>query len=141
MDNPHDLAVVASDFCECAFAAWSRSSENTQNSPFDSGARQPLANLRWSLHVSLPSRTSWSCCLLLKHVSTLVSSWEFAITLGYEWSIIWGRRPYLWTIWVCDRRHFFWVSSSIPEPLRLIYACGRSTRLHAWQPSRLYYLL
>ncbi|KAI0270473.1 hypothetical protein BC834DRAFT_516165 [Gloeopeniophorella convolvens] len=26
--------------------------------------------------------------------------WEFIITLNYEWSIIRGRRPYRWTIWV-----------------------------------------
>ncbi|KAI0002184.1 hypothetical protein BJV74DRAFT_39641 [Russula compacta] len=26
--------------------------------------------------------------------------WEFATTLDYEWSIIRGRRPYRWTIWI-----------------------------------------
>jgi len=26
--------------------------------------------------------------------------WEFITTLGYEWSVIRGRRPYRWTIWV-----------------------------------------
>jgi len=30
----------------------------------------------------------------------LISSWEFATTLDYEWSIIWGRRPYRWTVWI-----------------------------------------
>ncbi|KAH9964977.1 hypothetical protein BC827DRAFT_903995 [Russula dissimulans] len=27
-------------------------------------------------------------------------TWEFFINLGYEWSIIKGRRPYRWTIWI-----------------------------------------
>jgi hypothetical protein len=31
-----------------------------------------------------------------------VSSWEFFTTLGYEWDVIRGRRPYRWTIWVCS---------------------------------------
>ncbi|KAH9964976.1 hypothetical protein BC827DRAFT_903817 [Russula dissimulans] len=26
--------------------------------------------------------------------------WEFFINLGYEWSVIKGRRPYRWTIWI-----------------------------------------
>ncbi|KAF8496138.1 hypothetical protein F5888DRAFT_1804280 [Russula emetica] len=26
--------------------------------------------------------------------------WEFMITLDYEWSVIRGRRPYRWTIWI-----------------------------------------
>ena len=29
------------------------------------------------------------------------------ITLDYEWSVIRGRRPYRWTIWVCDHSPFF----------------------------------
>jgi len=30
------------------------------------------------------------------------ASWEFLTTLDYEWSIIRGRRPYRWSIWVRD---------------------------------------
>ena len=30
-----------------------------------------------------------------------IPSWEFITTLDYEWSVIRGRRPYRWTIWVC----------------------------------------
>ncbi|KAF8256865.1 hypothetical protein EI94DRAFT_1836410 [Lactarius quietus] len=26
--------------------------------------------------------------------------WELFITLNYEWSVIWGHRPYRWTIWI-----------------------------------------
>jgi hypothetical protein len=53
----HDPVVVAGDFCACIFAARLRDLENTQSSPIDSGTRQSLARLRWSLHVSLPCRT------------------------------------------------------------------------------------
>lgn len=28
------------------------------------------------------------------------------VTLGYEWSVIRGRRPYQWTIWVCNLSPF-----------------------------------
>jgi hypothetical protein len=35
------------------------------------------------------------------HVTHLcILSWEFITTLDYEWSVIQGRRPYRWTIWV-----------------------------------------
>jgi hypothetical protein len=35
-----------------------------------------------------------------------ISSWEFVTTLGYEWSVIRGRRPYRWTIVVCTATPF-----------------------------------
>lgn len=38
------------------------------------------------------------------------SSWEFLTTLDYEWRVIRGRLPYLWTIWVCNNRCFFTLS-------------------------------
>jgi hypothetical protein len=31
-------------------------------------------------------------------------SWEFITTLDYEWSVIRGRRPYRWSIWVRNLR-------------------------------------
>jgi hypothetical protein len=67
----------------------------------------------------------------------MTQPWEFVTTLDYEWSVFYGRRPYRWTIWVCD---FFCISSPTPGPLRLIcalvdlllHACGdprsRNTR-------------
>lgn len=30
------------------------------------------------------------------------SSWEFVITLGFEWDVIRGRRRCRWTFWVCN---------------------------------------
>jgi hypothetical protein len=35
-------------------------------------------------------------------ILTGTPSWEFIVTLDYEWSVIRGRRPYGWTIWVCN---------------------------------------
>ncbi|KAI0287043.1 hypothetical protein BC826DRAFT_1108743 [Russula brevipes] len=36
----------------------------------------------------------------LSHTLIGLYIWEFATTLDYEWSIISGRRPYRWTIWI-----------------------------------------
>jgi hypothetical protein len=55
----------------------------------------------------------------------LISSWEFVTTLDYEWSIIWGRRPYRWTIWVCDRRASFASHCPSQEPDSQTYLCLR----------------
>jgi hypothetical protein len=54
-------------------------------------------------------RSGQSSSYDLDHL-TLAHSWEFFTTLDYEWSVIRGRRPYRWTIWVCDRERFFGVS-------------------------------
>jgi len=34
------------------------------------------------------------------HAVDALYMWEFVTTLNYEWSIIRGRRPYRWTIWI-----------------------------------------
>ncbi|KAH9958775.1 hypothetical protein BC827DRAFT_1218445 [Russula dissimulans] len=36
----------------------------------------------------------------LWHVLNGLYIWEFLTTLDYEWSVIRGRRPYRWTIWI-----------------------------------------
>ncbi|KAH9956525.1 hypothetical protein BC827DRAFT_752812 [Russula dissimulans] len=36
----------------------------------------------------------------LWHAMAGLYMWEFVTTLGYEWSIIRGHRPYRWTIWI-----------------------------------------
>lgn len=36
----------------------------------------------------------------LWHVVDGLFIWEFFITLDYEWSVVRGRRPYRWTIWI-----------------------------------------
>lgn len=59
-------------------------------------------------------------------------SWEFFINLDYEWSVIRGRRPYRWTIWVCNDMRYYLVSLPKSDPgtdLHLLlailpYACG-----------------
>ena len=42
----------------------------------------------------------------LAHSLTPTSSWEFFTSLNYELSVIRGRRPYRWTIWVCSQEPF-----------------------------------
>ena len=32
------------------------------------------------------------------------------MNLDYEWSVIQGRRPYRWTIWVCNDMRYYLVS-------------------------------
>ena len=71
---------------------------------FGSGGGEVLACRGWHFHVS-PCSSS-SCHLpsvshiLIPH-SLSCSSWEFFVGLQYELSVIRGRRPYMWTIWVC----------------------------------------
>jgi len=36
----------------------------------------------------------------LWHTAYGLYIWEFFTTLNYEWSVIRGRRPYRWTIWL-----------------------------------------
>jgi hypothetical protein len=43
--------------------------------------------------------------------------WEFFTTLDYEWSVIRGRRPYRWTIWVSGDGLFFGVSLTLRTEL------------------------
>ena len=49
------------------------------------------------------------------HNSIPSPSWEYFTTLEYEWSVIRGRRPYRWTIWVGRYTHFL-VSSVTSGP-------------------------
>ena len=61
-------------------------------------------------------------------------SWEFIVTLDYEWSVIRRRRPYRWTIWVCNHslfilRNFSWQQSNLlldllPNPFGHPCGCG-----------------
>jgi hypothetical protein len=47
---------------------------------------------------------------LIAQARHFASRWELVTTLDYEWDIIRGRRPYRWTIWVCDvsvLRHYY----------------------------------
>ncbi|KAI9436151.1 hypothetical protein F5148DRAFT_1294653 [Russula earlei] len=45
------------------------------------------------------TRDYWALTKLWHAVDALYI-WEFVTSLDYEWSVIKGRRPYLWTIWV-----------------------------------------
>src|SRR5712672_1652089 len=92
--------VIAQDFCTCAVQELGI--QRTCLS-FNSGDGEALARHKWSVHVRLPccpyslaSRDSTGRCRL---------SWEYFTTFDYEWSVIQGRRPYRWTIWVCTEQH------------------------------------
>jgi hypothetical protein len=54
------------------------------------------------------------------------SSWEFFTTLDYEWDVIRGRRPYRWTIAVCNYEHLLSRLVALPVFFR------RFTLLRAW---------
>jgi hypothetical protein len=54
----------------------------------------------WSLHVSLRKTPYLALChSRMTHPPSFLR-WEFFSSLDYEWSVIRGRRPYRWTIWV-----------------------------------------
>jgi hypothetical protein len=62
-----------------------------------------LASRGWLLYVSLLPLIG----LFRRFASQfLIYSWEFLITLGFEWDVIRGRRPHRWTIWVCSHSLF-----------------------------------
>ena len=64
-----------------------------------SNTQGALAFCGWFLYVGLHH---WHFAVTMCHIAHFrTSSWEFLITLDYEWNIIRGRRRYRWTIWVC----------------------------------------
>ena len=134
MVNHHDPATIAHDSSVYTFPSgllggWPLAARLT-GGLFDSGAREVLAcHVRYIfvshrvLQASLASRlysTTQPC--------PSASSWEFIITLDFEWDVIRGRRPYRWTIWVCAFfggeggrfRHRPSTPSTIEDPLRAL---------------------
>ncbi|KAI0281717.1 hypothetical protein BC826DRAFT_350416 [Russula brevipes] len=53
-----------------------------------------------NFHDSTVVANDFSALFNLFHTFTGLFIWEFAVTLNYEWSVIWGLRPYRWTIWI-----------------------------------------
>jgi len=49
---------------------------------------------------SVEAHTDWLTLVKLWHAMGGIFLWEFFTTLDYEWSVIRGRRPYRWTIWI-----------------------------------------
>jgi len=49
---------------------------------------------------SVETHTDWLPLVKVWHVMGGIFLWEFFTTLDYEWSVIRGRRPYRWTIWI-----------------------------------------
>ncbi len=55
----------------------------------------------------------WACLLLaflpfqfFAYINLLLISWEFMITLNYDWRVIQGQCLCRWTIWVHNHSHF-----------------------------------
>lgn len=72
---------------------------------------------------SLPVSLSGDICLSNRSYNPIfpICSWEFFVNLDYEWSVIRGRRPYRWTIWVCNDMRYYLV---------LLPKSGPGTNLH-----------
>jgi hypothetical protein len=99
MVNYQDPDVVLQDTCAYAFAAKYMGS-GSQLTSSDRGSVENLACCGWTLLVCLPRRALDSHSISNNNNLVLISSWEFITTLDYEWSVIRGRRPYRWSIWV-----------------------------------------
>jgi len=56
---------------------------------------------------SMPSPLLTAAVSNLWHTVCGLYIWEYFTTLEYEWSIIWGRRPYRWTIWIYSLARVF----------------------------------
>jgi len=106
MVNFHDPIVQAKEFGACVPQAFFPKSEGNWT-------HLPEA-LKW-FWALVDGIFMWAWLLLafcrfdvsFDSILTRTPSWEFMITLDYEWSVIRGRRPYRWTIWVCGLSLFF----------------------------------
>lgn len=97
MVNFNSDAAVERDFSAFAFASGSDS--------VNLGRPNELLSQTWGSSTFGISHMGFSCgCVLLRPSPPLISasSWEYITTLDYEWDFIRGRRPYRWTIWVCN---------------------------------------
>ncbi len=96
MVNFHDPVVIAKEQGVCAQYSLSKSEGNW--------AYLPGEVLRfWNLvdGIFMWARLYWHFAVPMCHITqSPTPSWEFMISLDYEWSVIRGCRPYRWTIWV-----------------------------------------
>ena len=76
------------------------------NFHFGSDCGEVLACRGWHFHVSPAAQAVVPSphYILRNFIPHLLpcSSWEFVTGLEYEWSVIRGHRPCLWTTWVCS---------------------------------------
>ena len=103
-------AVIEKDFC--AYTSDLPLGRGQSIEPiFGSGASKVMACPGWALHVSPRGPPQRTLSLAVLHNSIfLVSSWEFVVTLDFEWGVFRGHRPYRWAIWVCATHPFGHVS-------------------------------
>jgi hypothetical protein len=100
MVNYHDPVVVAQDFCESTFVV-KHARELVELADFFLQWHYRSSGMLWldfTCVSALPLVPFARIAYLI--IRRFISSWEFVTTLDYEWSVIRGRRPYVWTIWV-----------------------------------------
>jgi hypothetical protein len=68
----------------------------------DSNGHKVLAYCGWYFHVSLLVLMTDITGVPSKRIQIIspTVSWEFVTSLHYEWSVIRGRQPYRWAVWV-----------------------------------------
>ena len=104
----------------------------SQLTSFDSGSVKILAGRGWTLHASLPGRALDSHVISSGNNPVLISSWEFVVTLDYEWSVIRRHRPFGWTIWVRIDASFLLGFIAQVRALYQSISFGRSTLPRAY---------
>ncbi len=134
MVNFHDPEQISMDAGACAPRPFSRSQKITEHIfqvyLHTSGYLWMVSSCGLSSH--------WHSAAPTCHITLFFTlSWEIVTTLDYEWNVIRGRRPYRWTIWVCNLFPF----SVFSVTFQCETDCSRgssSTLLPVWPPSRLW---
>lgn len=72
-----------------------------------------------------------SLCPAALAFNVTLFSWEFFTTLYFEWDVIRGRRPYLWSIWVCGLHWGLSLPNPQPSYLQQVYSIARISTLMA----------
>ncbi len=128
MVNFNDPGIIAKETSACAPQPFSRSQRITEHI-FQ--GKSTGSGILWMASSCGPS-FHWHSIAPISHIAQfLTPSWEFVITLEYEWNVIRGRRPYRWPILVCNHSSFSVCSATFSAKLiacvivaLLSYPCG-----------------
>ena len=133
MVNFHDPHVMAKEYSACSPQPFSRSQKVIGHI-----FQVKLRSSRFLCMASSCGPSShWHSAAPMSQF--LIPSWEFVITLDYEWNIIRGRRPYRWTIWV--RNHSPLSVCPASATFQCETDCSREssfTPCLVWPPSQLW---
>ena len=108
MVDYHNPVTIAQEFSAYAFPSGAGTCSPINRSVF---LTEKILNL-WHLvdgvfmYVCLAPTALTSSLYVVTQSRASASSWEFVTTLGFEWDVIRGRRPYRWTILVCSLSGF-----------------------------------